>query len=102
MLMFHLAPSALLPRDSVVGIFDLDTATVSRHTRDFLRRAQEGGCVVAAGEDLPQSFIVTSDCRGGCPHPSAIIKPAPPATPDKIYLSPQSSANLTKKLLTIP
>ena len=81
MRLFALAPSVMLPRDAVVGVFDLDTATVSKHTRDFLRRAQEAGAVVTAGEDLPQSFIVTAD---------------------RIYLSPQSSANLAKKLLTMP
>ena len=78
---FALAPSILLPRDSVVGIFDVDTATVSRHTRDFLRRAQASGAVVAAGEDLPQAFVVADE---------------------KVYLSPHSSANLAKKLLTNP
>ena len=81
MRLFALAPSVLLPRDAVVGVFDLDTATVSKHTRDFLRRAQEAGAVVTAGEDLPQSFIIAADC---------------------VYLSPQSSAGLTKKLLTMP
>ena len=81
MRLFALAPSVLLPRDAIVGVFDLDTATVSKHTRDFLRRAQEAGAVVTAGEDLPQSFIVASD---------------------RVYLSPQSSAGLAKKLLTMP
>ncbi|MCL1952014.1 MAG: DUF370 domain-containing protein [Oscillospiraceae bacterium] len=81
MRMFHLAPGLMLPRASIVGVFDLDTATVSKHTRDFLRRAQEAGAVISTGEDLPQSFLVTGE---------------------KIYLSPQSSANLAKKLLTSP
>ena len=85
MRMFSLGPGAMLPRDSVVGVFDLDTATVSAHTRDFLRRAQEAGAVVTVGEDLPQSFVVGDNVVGD----------------NKVYLSPQSSANLAKKLLTI-
>ena len=89
MRMFALAPSVLLARDAVVGVFDLDTATVSKHTRDFLRRAQEAGAVISAGEDLPQAFIVTSALVGE-------------SAQDCVYLSTQSSANLSKKLLTSP
>ena len=89
MRMFSPALGAMLPRDAIVGIFDLDTTTVSGHTRDFLRRAQATGAVVAVGDELPQSFIVTSTLVGE----SAQIY---------IYLLPQSSANLSKKLLTIP
>jgi len=89
MRMFSLSPTTLLPRDSIVGIFDLDTATVSGHTRDFLRRAQEAGVVSAVGEELPQSFIVSSDL-------------AVESNENCIYLSPQSSANLSKRLLTSP
>ena len=81
MKMFHLGSNIMCPRASIVGIFDLDTATVSKHTRGFLRRAQEAGAVISAGEDLPQSFIVSTE---------------------KVYLSPQNSANLAKKLLTNP
>jgi len=86
--MFHLGGNVLCPRDSIIGIFDLDTATVSRHTRDFLRRAQEGGDVVAIGDDLPQSFVVMGVFGG--------------KAAGKVYLSSQSSGNLSKKLLTTP
>jgi len=81
MRMFHLGGNVLCPREDIVGIFDLDTATVSRHTREFLRRAQEADKIITVGEDLPQSFVVTSE---------------------SICLSPQSGANLAKKLLTFP
>jgi len=81
MRMFHLGGNILCPRASIVGIFDLDTATVSRHTREFLRRAQEADKIITVGEDLPQSFVVTDN---------------------NICLAPQSSANLAKKLLTSP
>ena len=89
MRMFSLGPSTLLPRDAVVGVFDLDTATVSGHTRAFLRRAQEAGAVVAVGDGLPQSFIVTDALVGE-------------SAKDCVYLLSQNSANLSKKLLTTP
>lgn len=77
MRMLHLAGHVLVPRGEIVGLFDLDTATVSKHTRDFLRRAQNENAVAAAGEELPQSFIVT---------------------PERVYLTSQSTANLAKRL----
>jgi len=92
--MFSPGPGAMLPRDAIVGIFDLDTATVSGHTRDFLRRAQEAGAVIAVGEELPQSFIV-----GSFAGPDTLVGES---AQEYIYLLPQSSANLSKKLLTIP
>lgn len=46
---------------SILGIFDLDNSTCSKHTRQFLKNAEENGQVVAAGEDLPKSFVLTSE-----------------------------------------
>ena len=43
---------------TVVGVFDMDNTTVSHRTREFLRRAQEEGCVISC-DDLPKSYVVT-------------------------------------------
>ena len=46
---------------SIVGIFDLDNTTCSARTRRFLRRAEQNGETVTAGDELPKSFILTSE-----------------------------------------
>ena len=46
--------------DSIIGIFDLDNATLSYKTRDFLSEAEKSGKVISVCSDLPKSFIV---CR---------------------------------------
>ena len=46
---------------SIVGIFDLDNTTCSKHTRAFLKKAEAEGQVVAAGEELPKSFVLTRE-----------------------------------------
>ena len=46
---------------SIVGIFDLDNTTCSARTRAFLRRAERDGQTVAAGDELPKSFILTAE-----------------------------------------
>ena len=46
---------------SIVGIFDLDNTTYSKHTRKFLAQAEKEGHVVTVAEDLPKSFLLTSE-----------------------------------------
>ena len=54
----HLGSQVVVPYSSIIGIFDLDNASVSRHTRKFLENAQREGKVVNVSFDLPRSFIV--------------------------------------------
>ena len=46
---------------SIIGIFDLDNTTCSKHTRNFLAAAEQNGQVVTATEDIPKSFLLTSE-----------------------------------------
>ena len=64
-------------KKDILGIFDLDTSTVSKKTRDFLARAEKEGRVTLLTYDLPRSFIVTLEAGG-----------------QKIYLSQYSAATL--------
>lgn len=45
---------------ALIGIFDMDNTTTSKRTREFLKNAQTEGMVVAC-DDLPKSFILTSE-----------------------------------------
>ena len=46
---------------SIIGIFDLDNTTWSKHTRTFLSQAEKDGRVITVAEDLPKSFLLTSE-----------------------------------------
>ena len=48
-------------KSAVVGVFDLDNTTWSKWTRRFLSQAQAAGEVVEATDELPKSFLVTSE-----------------------------------------
>ena len=51
---------AIFSKD-IIGIFDLDNATVSKISRDFLNKAEKNGqTTVVLGDDLPKSFIITN------------------------------------------
>ncbi len=45
----------------IIGIFDMDTATVSSETKKFLSEAQREGRIILTTYELPKSFILTDD-----------------------------------------
>lgn len=47
--------------DDVIGIFDIEECSTSRTTADFLNACQSRLQIVNVSEDMPKSFIVTSD-----------------------------------------
>lgn len=57
----HLGGSVSVPFKCILGIFDLDNSTVSKHTRTFLEIAQKSGRVVNVSEDLPRSFVLCNE-----------------------------------------
>lgn len=60
----HLGMDTVIRSATVVGICDLDTATVAKPTRDFLAAAEKQGRVVTVTTDLPKSFVVCAEKDG--------------------------------------
>lgn len=56
----HLGQNTVIRQKDIVGLFDLDNSTISKHTRNFLAKAQKEGRVVNVSTELPKSFLV---CR---------------------------------------
>lgn len=54
----HLGEDTLVFQKDILGIFDMDNATVSVHTRRYLSAAQKKGNVVNINYELPKSFVV--------------------------------------------
>ena len=57
----HVGSDRLIRCDKTIGIFDMDTATVSGVTRTYLTAAQKEKRVSVTSYGLPRSFIVTDD-----------------------------------------
>ena len=57
----HLGQTTVVATASIVGVFDLDNSTVSKHTRAFLTKAQKEGRVVNVSMELPKSFVVCKE-----------------------------------------
>ena len=56
----HLGENKIIRKSDVVGIFDSDTATVSKTTRKFLTDAERRGALETVG-DIPKSFTLTQN-----------------------------------------
>ena len=57
----HLGQNTVVRGREIVGIFDLENTTVSKHTRALLARAQKQDRVTAVTYDLPKSFVLCAD-----------------------------------------
>lgn len=77
----HIGQSFVIPLQDILGIFDLDNASYSPKTRDFLKKAEQSGEVINTTDDLPKSFLICQD----------------DSKKTKVYLSQLSSATLLKR-----
>ncbi len=57
----HLGKGTVIPKTSIIGIFDLDITSQSHLTRKYLNMAERAGEVVNASEDIPKSFVVCGE-----------------------------------------
>lgn len=67
--------TVILDRD-IIGIFDMDTSTVNKATRDYLKKAEQDKRVAYVNYDLPKCFVVTDK---------------------KVFISPINTSTLSKR-----
>jgi len=60
----HAGNNRIIRTKNIIGIFDMDTATMTVTTRDYLRVAEKSGEMVNIKEEIPKSFIVTVNDDG--------------------------------------
>lgn len=81
----HLGQDVVVKSDQIVGIFDLEKATLSKRTKAFLANATKQGRVITVSYEMPKSFIVTTQKDGV-----------------KVYISQISTATLKKRAAGLP
>ena len=57
----HAGRNRVIRTKQIIGIFDMDKATVSGVTRDFLRTTERDGLTESASYEVPKSFILYED-----------------------------------------
>ncbi len=53
----------ILPKEEILGVFDLDAASTGTDTKRFLSACEKSGRTVLAGNDLPKSFVLCAKGR---------------------------------------
>ena len=54
----HVGNGKSIRKNKIIGIFDLDNATVSVITKNYINKMQKDGLLEYDDDDLPRSFIV--------------------------------------------
>lgn len=76
----HLGNEMVVSEKDIVGIFDLETTTISKHTRKFLEVSEKNKQVINVSYELPKSFIITNKNNE-----------------NKVYISQISTSTLQKR-----
>lgn len=77
----HLGGEYVVLQEDIIGIFDLENTTLSKHTRNFLNLSEKRKEVINVSFELPKSFILTSKNNK-----------------NKVFISQISSTTLNKRL----
>ncbi len=54
----HAGNNKIIRTKSIIGIFDMDNATLGADTRAFLKKVQNDGLLEVSKEEIPKSFIL--------------------------------------------
>ena len=77
----HLGQDYIISEKDIIGIFDIDTSSVSKITRHFLTLAENAKEIINITNDIPKSFVLCGSKDGAI-----------------IYVTQISSATLKKRL----
>ena len=54
----HIGNGESIKKEDIIGIFDLDTATISKSTKKYINKMQKKGRVEYTDSDLPRAFVI--------------------------------------------
>ena len=76
----HIGEGKLVSKKDIVGIFDLETTSISKKTRDFLRVNDKKGNIEYISSEIPKTYVITNSKKE-----------------KKVYVSQISSQTLHKR-----
>lgn len=54
----HIGDDLVVREKDIIGIFDFETATLSKHTKKYLQDKEKKHMTLAISEQLPKAFVV--------------------------------------------
>ena len=92
----HLGRDIAVLQDDIVGVFDLDTTSYSKRSKEFLVRAQKEKTVYNISDDLPKSFVLCAKAKNAASR--RITKKKKRRDKDIVFISQISTATLLKRV----
>ncbi len=77
----HLGNEVSVSEKGIIGIFDIENTSLSGDTRRFLKKSTDEGRIVNVSLEMPKTFIVCLDKKGG----------------ESVYISQISASTLRKR-----
>lgn len=77
----HLGLDVLVKSEDIIGIFDLESSSISKHTRNFLKVSEEQKKIINVCTDIPKSFVVVKNKNNE----------------EKVYITQISSSTIKKR-----
>lgn len=56
----HIGEGKIISKKDIVGIFDLETTSVSKKTKEFLKINEKKGNMEYIGTEIPKTYVVSS------------------------------------------
>ena len=60
----HLGEDTVVCDKDIIGIFDIENTSVSKHTKEFLNAAGKGRKTFNVSYEMPKSFVICCDKTG--------------------------------------
>ncbi|MBQ3022309.1 MAG: DUF370 domain-containing protein [Clostridia bacterium] len=56
----HIGEGKVISKKNIIGIFDLETTSISKKTREFLKSSEKRKTVEYIGYEIPKTYVVTN------------------------------------------
>lgn len=56
----HIGEGKILRKKDIIGVFDLETTSISKKTREFLRINDKKGTISYISDEIPKTYIICS------------------------------------------
>lgn len=76
----HIGGEKVIKKKDIIGVFDLDTTSVSAATKEYFKKAQREKKILSVSDELPKTYIIAGG-RGR----------------EKMYISPISTQTLIRR-----
>lgn len=57
----HLGADTVVKTENIISIMDLESSSISKFSKEFLKTAEEEGFVKNVSDEIPKSFIICEE-----------------------------------------